>query len=194
MVTTEWLAYCLRRGEYVDPDCSATFKLPSNPTCHPLVIREDTPPNDTAEECKTIVRCGTERYVIGDIVLYEEGCRDLKSSSEKFLLNPVARIVEFFRKDRGSKISVRLQPLFRESRMLKSFASSSYKIIAASSLRGRLTVYSARAYNILCYTKVDQCIYFSSPDWEKEVIGPGKNAECTQALRPRIDVQLSQDY
>jgi hypothetical protein len=108
-----------------------------------------------------------------------------------------------FRKDKVSKISVRLQPLVRNSnkQISLSLPPACFKIIAASSLRGCLTVFSSRAYDLLPYTKMDSDIFYSSPEWEKAALGSSSgtgahdsSAIAASSLSPKMEAQLSQDY
>lgn len=95
VVTTEWIAFCLRLGELVDPDSSPTFSLPRNPARHPLAFREEAARPTAAA---TGLVGGGERYVVGDIVSYDERSATSGTSSTSFKQErPIARIVEFFR-------------------------------------------------------------------------------------------------
>lgn len=127
-------------------------------------------------------------------------CRDIISSA-------LMLMYDVNRKDRTSKISVKLQPLVRDPRSMQislpagaAAAASSLKIIAASSLRGRLTIMSSRAYNLLPYPKLDESIFYSSPEWEQAAAGSNTGATATMrsgdgsSQSPRIEAQLSQDY
>jgi len=207
VVTTEWVAFCLRVGEYVDPGSSATFHLPRDPARHPLATRGGALPVE-----KRHVSAGnskSERYVVGDVVSYDSGeigaydptCHKREHRTRSTLA--YARIVEFFRKDRCGKISVRLQLLERNSSQLSlSTSVSSFKIIASSSLRGRLTVFSSRAYFLLPYAKDDDSILYSSPEWEEQSALGSKTERIvkldkispTGAPSKSMKTQLSQDY
>jgi hypothetical protein len=72
VVSTEWVAFCLRLGEWVDPDSSTTFRPPCDPRHHPLAMRREG--------------AGGERFVVGDVVQYTS------QTSTHF-----AKIVEFLR-------------------------------------------------------------------------------------------------
>lgn len=209
VVTTEWVAFCLRVGEYVDPVSSVTFHMPRDPARHPLTTRGVTVPLDSSSIEARHATAGSsksERYVVGDVVSYDNGEIGLFESTchkREHRTRPslgYGRITEFFRKDRCGKISVRLQLLERKSNQLSVAASaSSFKIIASSSLRGRLTVFSSRAYNLLPYAKEDDSILYSSPEWEEQS-ALGSKAERRDEISPTcahsksIRAQLSQDY
>ena len=108
----------------------------------------------------------------------------------------------FNRKDRTSKISVKLQPFLKDPHSMQISlpgAASCLEIIAASSLRGRLAVFSSRAYKLLPYPKLDDSIYFSSPEWEQAAVSAGGDtivsiSSAGSQSRPKMTAQLSQDY
>lgn len=97
VVTTEWVAFCLRLGEYVDPSTSPTFCLPRDPARHPLVTKT-APVGACLGAIKGVggTRSKSDRFVVGDIVRYDTG-ESGGMSNPSYTTIAYARIFEFFR-------------------------------------------------------------------------------------------------